>query len=878
MNRSIEKSWGLHFGNSFSGKYGAFNKLEIYTLSEDNSADNVLALKRKYKSIDGVHHLNLERLKQSRIYIYFEKSAGVPVTIPLRIIDTSTKNTISEYTKIFIFAFLLVGLAFFFSSISLLTSQYKYLSFSAYYLSLILILLLENEIIIGGIASFTGIVIFPYFLVSISALFIAKVFWINNERPFLKEISFTLIASIALGTFLSGIIVFQFIPSLATFLIYTPILLFILIIPFVSLFLSQDSREEGTPFMFGWFIFLFGIIISSLPLLKIIPLIPAAMNAYWYAIIPQAFFFIIATRILLYDNDQKPEMNVVKISETDSVQKFRQSRESNEQERLLRVIEQERRVLKELRNSEAKKTEEMRIAKEDADSANKAKSAFLAVVTHEIRTPMTGIMGMVKLLLDSNLSKEQNNYANTIQESGDSMLTLLNDILDFEKIQQGKMSFENISFDLRRMINGVYTLMNGHAIQKNIKLEIKIGDNVPQYVFGDPTRLRQVLLNFTGNAVKFTNEGQVTISVERIDSKSKKGTVEIYFAVSDTGIGIAPEAQKNLFNPFSQADSTISRKFGGTGLGLAISKGLVEAMGSEIQLTSKEGEGSTFFFTINMALSGADEVIAASEQPNNQSKSKKILMVDDNEVNQKVVVGFLKDTDHEVETTYTAESAIQRLKEEKFDLVFMDIELDGMNGDEATRKIRSEPHENFEDLTIIALTGNLMPDQIEEFKKSGMNHVLEKPIDPEKLKDAINLNFETQTFETQTEVVETKEEKSEIDKNVLDDKILNELSLHVSLDEVKAMLDDVVKKSREIIGSIEKGLETNDFDIIRARCHDLKGMTGNFGLVELSASANELEEQAKNLNIKDDRSAIINSFQEKEKRAIKALQTWASNM
>ena len=193
----------------------------------------------------------------------------------------------------------------------------------------------------------------------------------------------------------------------------------------------------------------------------------------------------------------------------------------------------------------------MRKAKDSADEANKGKSAFLAVISHEIRTPMTGIMGMVRLLLNSNLTKDQNEYANTIQDSSDAILALLNDILDYEKIEQGKMTLENIGFDLHRLIKGVVTLMNGHALQKGIDLKLKTGKDIPHFVIGDPTRLRQVLLNLTGNAIKFTEEGGVTVTVELMKYNETDNSNEIYFAVTDNGIGISEEAKENLFTPFT---------------------------------------------------------------------------------------------------------------------------------------------------------------------------------------------------------------------------------------------------------------------------------------------------------------------------------------
>lgn len=667
----------------------------------------------------------------------------------------------------------------------------------------------------------------------------------------------------------------------------------------------------------------------------LLPASDATLNAFSYA----SVFLLIAslwhTVEGLFSNTSQTKAPVTPKTNSALSKKVQEVKDSYDHARLLQVLESERAAMKALQERENSQVDAMRRAKQEADEANNAKSAFLAMVSHEIRTPMTGVLGMVRFLKNTSLDATQIEHVDTIEESGNTIMSLLNDILDFEKVETGQMTLETIDFDLHRLMESIYSLARGYAADKNLKINLNIDNSIPKIVKGDPTRLRQVLLNLINNAIKFTQNGSVSVTLRPISSQ--KNESQIYFAVEDTGIGIEKETQANLFNPFKQADKSTSRKYGGSGLGLAISQKLVGLMGGTINIKSSLGEGSTFFFTLPLPIGDISntELVTPSnksiiiEQPtaiqtslSNHIEIKhthRALIVEDNAINQKVVSGFISEKNFDASIAGTGEEAITILQNDtNFDVILMDIEMPGISGVEATQRIRGELGLPAKAFPIIALTGNTQPNDIQNYLNAGMTGFLAKPIDADALhaildqiKDGNYVGEDGQTVPKSEELPKNTSEpkegrEPEIVKSVtvepqqadistmntglsLDDEEKTHSSV-IEFDEaqlaslkntlkeadLKDMIDELIEKMHSISHDIKTAITDEHYDLIKAKGHEIKGMCANFGLTHVANQAEILEKTAQS----QDKGGVISAYKSLSEAVIRGeqrLKTWMTN-
>lgn len=514
-------------------------------------------------------------------------------------------------------------------------------------------------------------------------------------------------------------------------------------------------------------------------------------------------------------------------------------------------------------------SEELRNAKDLAEKSLKVKQLFLANMSHEIRTPMNGIIGMIDLLNNSDLNLEQKDYVTTIKRSSETLLHILNDILDLSKLEAGKMQLRPTPISIDSTIEKLFALFQNLANSKNITLEYELDENVPQYINADETRFLQILSNLTSNAIKFTEKGGVSIIVK------KAGKKRIKFIVKDTGIGITRENVKSLFNSFSQVDDSSSKSYGGTGLGLSISKEMAKLMGGTIGVKSEIGKGSTFWFTIEGQPVDKIELLKKiNEEEEDYFKGfgniiPKVLLVDDNQINQKVASEILKKAGCEVHVAGNGMEAIIKVIEYSYDIIFMDIQMPEMDGMTATKKIKELRIKKL--APIIAMTAYSMEDDKERFLNAGMDDYLPKPINSESIVKIIR-----------KWVLKIDEnDKIEPVKNKFSDKIINfevveQLKIHLDSDMISEVYEEFETETETLLNACK----STDWDIIKSNLHTLKGNASTLGIDQIASISTLIELNIKKKNISNYEKDLFNlsvSF-DNYKKAYKELLNLEKNV
>ena len=508
-------------------------------------------------------------------------------------------------------------------------------------------------------------------------------------------------------------------------------------------------------------------------------------------------------------------------------------------------------TLNKLRNLQIKN--QIEVAKKEKEVAEKTaalKQQFMANMSHEIRTPMNAIVGITRLLLEKDPKPEQQKYLNVIRQSADNLLVIINDILDLSKIEAGKIVIEQIDFSLSDLIFSVQEIMALKAEQKGLSLNVEINKQIPDRLIGDPNRINQIFLNLIGNAIKFTDHGSVSLTCDIRSQETEKIMLE--FKVADTGIGISEEYVGKIFESFTQAGTDTARKFGGTGLGLTISKQLVDLMEGEILVESKEGAGTTFTVLIPLIIAKEQNVAPKADHINQEVMKQlqhiSLLLVEDNEFNRLVAEDTLKEIlpDIKIDIAENGQIAVNKVRSNDYDLVLMDIQMPIMNGVDATRTIRTSLPKEKRNIGIIAMTANVLQEDVQQYLNAGMNAFVSKPFQTEAL-----LMKMAMVLEGRQEYARSRDEEvpkgmgnlQTLPEKVTDMAFLNQFTGGNSEKKKKYILM-FLDNGPKLLGRIKSAMSDLDYETVKVAAHSMKPQLSYMGIKEETSNIFLIEQTA----------------------------------